>query len=287
MRRIDENTYIDDTLVTCAEYQLFIDEMREQGKYHQPDHWSSYQFPTGQAREPILGVRASDAEELCLWLTAREGGEWHYRVSTFLEATEYSIQSNLYKLPTGYWSRDANNRPGFFWIGNVPINARKIDRDLVLTSELDREFDRATQFTHDSDQHDSDEFANQLHFARDLDYVLEEFHAIEYANNRALDLDRTLALSRDLSIELSFSFGREHPLGLDRDHAITADIAIILHLANRLGQDRNPAYDPNKVKENFLDQALEVFADLITLQERIVGHSPAFEGIRLVKERIR
>ena len=28
MQRIDENTYIDDTLVTCAEYQLFIDEMR-------------------------------------------------------------------------------------------------------------------------------------------------------------------------------------------------------------------------------------------------------------------
>ena len=25
--RIDEKTYIDDTLVTCAEYQLFIDEM--------------------------------------------------------------------------------------------------------------------------------------------------------------------------------------------------------------------------------------------------------------------
>jgi hypothetical protein len=55
-QRIDENTYIDDTLVTCAEYQLFIDEMREQDKYYQPDHWTSYQFPEGGARTN-LGVR--------------------------------------------------------------------------------------------------------------------------------------------------------------------------------------------------------------------------------------
>jgi hypothetical protein len=57
-QRIDENTYIDDTLVTCAEYQLFVDEMREEGKYSQPDHWISYQFPGGKAKEPILGLRA-------------------------------------------------------------------------------------------------------------------------------------------------------------------------------------------------------------------------------------
>jgi hypothetical protein len=58
-QRIDENIYIDDTLVTCVEYQLFVDEMREQGKYYQPDHWTSYQFPKGLARESILGVRRS------------------------------------------------------------------------------------------------------------------------------------------------------------------------------------------------------------------------------------
>src|SRR5215216_3807815 len=74
MQRIDENTYIDDTLVTCAEYQLFIDEMRDQGKYFQPDHWTLYQFPEGHAREPILGVRHSDAVMFSEWLTEREIG---------------------------------------------------------------------------------------------------------------------------------------------------------------------------------------------------------------------
>ena len=68
---IDENTYIDDTLVTCPEYQLFIDEMREQGKYYQPDHWTSYLFLKGHAREPISGMRKSDALAFCNWLTKR------------------------------------------------------------------------------------------------------------------------------------------------------------------------------------------------------------------------
>jgi hypothetical protein len=60
-RRIDENIHVDDTLVTCTECQLFIDEMREQGKYYQP----SYQFPKGQAQIPILRVRLSDATSFC------------------------------------------------------------------------------------------------------------------------------------------------------------------------------------------------------------------------------
>ena len=35
------------------------------------------------------------------------------------------------------------------------------------------------------------------------------------------------------------------------------------------------------------DRILDIFIDLYTLQERIAGRSPAFEGIRLVKERIK
>src|SRR5512139_314318 len=92
MQRIDENTYIDDTLVTCAEYQLFIDEMREQGKYYQPDHWTSYQFLEGKAREPILGMRPSDAVAFCEWLTDHQNGEWNYRIPSSREGKENPAQ---------------------------------------------------------------------------------------------------------------------------------------------------------------------------------------------------
>ena len=91
-QRIDENTYIDDTLVTCAEYQLFIDEMRDQGKYYQPDHWIGFRFPDGKAREPILGVRQADAVMFCEWLTNREAGEWKYRLPTQQEADTFHLK---------------------------------------------------------------------------------------------------------------------------------------------------------------------------------------------------
>jgi hypothetical protein len=100
MQRIDENTYIDDSLVTCAEYQLFIDELREQGKYYQPDHWTSYQFPKGRAREPILGVRYSDAIAFCEWLTNRGDTDWEYRLPTEKEAQKHLLKRSEHK----YWT---------------------------------------------------------------------------------------------------------------------------------------------------------------------------------------
>jgi formylglycine-generating enzyme required for sulfatase activity len=107
MQRIDENTYIDDTLVTCAEYQLFIDEMRERAKYYQPDHWSSYQFPKGEAQAPIVGVRFSDAKTFCEWLTQREGGEWSFRPPAIGEAEKYKLTNPLHS-PLGYWVAGTN-----------------------------------------------------------------------------------------------------------------------------------------------------------------------------------
>src|SRR5215216_266029 len=119
-QRIDENTYIDDTLVTCAEYQLFIDEMREQEIHYQPDHWILYKFPEGKAREPILGVRSTDAEDFCEWLTNREAGRWHYRLPTKLEVTKYPMQQTLTQSARGYWMKQMDDNSNLAWIGSTP-----------------------------------------------------------------------------------------------------------------------------------------------------------------------
>src|SRR6266508_5309967 len=124
MQRIDENTYIDETLVTCAEYQLFIDEMLEQDKYYQPDHWNSYQFQEGQARKPILGVRYSDAIAFCEWLTRRGEGKWKYRLPTQEEANIFPVKS-IGISPLGYWI-DADYQ--FTWVESTPADARALDR---------------------------------------------------------------------------------------------------------------------------------------------------------------
>lgn len=203
MQRIDENTYIDETLVTCAEYQLFIDEMHEQGKYYQPDHWTSYWFPEGQARVPILGVRYSDTVAFCEWLTNREGKEWQFRLPTHKEASALPVKSfGISAL--GYWILDDNYQ--FAWIGIAPKNVSALDLDFTRG--------RAHEFASILDDID---FNFDLAFTRELIYT------------------RNLDIARACDLAQSFK--------------------------------------------------LDFYNNLYTLQERIAGRSPAFEGIRLVKER--
>ena len=78
--QLDSETHIDTSLITCAEYQVFLDEQRARGLYLQPDHWKSYHFPSGQGNAPVLGVRSSDAIGFCAWLSQREPDPWLYRL---------------------------------------------------------------------------------------------------------------------------------------------------------------------------------------------------------------
>ncbi len=233
MQRIDENTYIDDTLVTCAEYQLFIDEMREQGKYYQPDHWTSYQFPTGQARTPVLGVRPSDAKTFCVWLSQLQSGEWYYRLPNSVEANQLSL--HVFSLPFGYWTTRLNDQYQFTWMGTAPVNPRNIN--VVIPFDRERNFDKD----------------------------------IASACNDGLDLDRQIAIA--------------HKRNLDTD----LDYYLALTFARNIDRTKYISYSLDLAQDNILifSWALNLYIDLLTLQERIAGRSPAFEGIRLVKERIR
>jgi predicted nucleic acid-binding Zn-ribbon protein len=101
--RIDDNVAIDMSYITCAEYQLFIDEKRESGEERQPDHWESYIFPSKDARKPITGVRASDAEAFCEWLTHRYSlPGFRYRLPILSEAEEHRATEKQ----IGCWCND-------------------------------------------------------------------------------------------------------------------------------------------------------------------------------------
>ncbi len=80
MVRLSENRYTDNSFVSHAEYQLFLDAEMESGRFHQPDHWQEEQYPSGRGRDPIVGIRPLDAEAFCKWLTAKEPGIWQYRL---------------------------------------------------------------------------------------------------------------------------------------------------------------------------------------------------------------
>ena len=75
---LEDDRYVDSTQLSCAEYQLFIDERSKLGDFRQPDHWKSYQFAPKTGRFPIEGIRVNDQGEFCAWLTARSASEWHY-----------------------------------------------------------------------------------------------------------------------------------------------------------------------------------------------------------------
>ena len=228
MQRIDENTYIDDSLVTCAEYQLFIDDMRAQSQYFQPDHWTSYQFPQGQAQHPILGVRTSDATAFCKWLTWREVCEWRYRLPTFEEAAEYLLPP-ITQSPLGYWTIGKNHANKFVWVGSVHGNSSVLKIDQILAYGLDPV--TASLVAR----------ASTRNFTIEID----------------IDIDLKSACSRDIDRVAARVYERQDDLDRHRGLDFTIDS----------------------------DNTRATYAVLATFQERIFGRSPAFEGIRLVKER--
>ena len=101
--RLDENTELDRSYISCAEYQLFIDQMRARGEEHQPDHWREDRFPPGNAQKPITGVRASDAKVFCQWLTDKYATlGFRYRLPTVVEVKSHPLE----EMHVGCWCTD-------------------------------------------------------------------------------------------------------------------------------------------------------------------------------------
>ncbi len=102
LHRIDNKTDIDLSYITFAEYQVFLDQMRDQGIYYQPDHWDAFEFSKGESRLPASGVRATDALAFCEWLTQKYHDNVIYRLPRIEEARLFSPEDGT----IGTWCRD-------------------------------------------------------------------------------------------------------------------------------------------------------------------------------------
>lgn len=117
---------IDVSFVTCAEYQLFLEESAEM--VH-PPHWKTYGFQPGRALLPIDGVTAEQALMFCRWLSEREGGDVYYRLPTIEEVRAAPSDDDS----LGCWSES----DGDFRLGGLsPRMARKYLGRLWLAGEL-------------------------------------------------------------------------------------------------------------------------------------------------------
>lgn len=120
MPRLQEETYIDTSLISCAEYQVFLDNLQGTNSIHQPDHWTAYRFPAGQGQAPVLGVRPSDALAFCEWLTEHDLEGWSYRLPTsddIAKMKQSNEQKDDFPEQSGYW---ANEGTTFFWAKGNP-----------------------------------------------------------------------------------------------------------------------------------------------------------------------
>lgn len=193
LQQIDDRRAIDLKFITCAEYQLFLDDARAQGDYYQPDHWTDILFPKGEAHQPVSGVRAEDVAAFCEWLTRQQGGDLRYRLPQPNEAREFPADT----AKVGAWCYDGRE---FSLSGLSPEETQKIRRQLGNLSNLPLPL--------------------TLHF--DYNFVFARAYVLginfERAYVLALDLKRPphINLTRDIYFELNYAtdlnraFGRVH-----------------------------------------------------------------------------
>jgi hypothetical protein len=258
LHRIDEQREIDLTYITCAEYQVFLDEKRAEGEHYQPDHWTGYRFAPGQAREPITGVRSDDARSFCEWLTARQSDDAQYRLPTLEEVEQYApneardIHSICQDRHTGEVVFAAVESTDSYGIALDVVHAlvpdelchligiRKSERDHALFNELAHYSSR----TKNSPRATISALAPDFALARDRD--------LDRALVRERDLDRALALERALNLTRGLAL--EHALNLDR--ALTRD------LTRDLDRDRARDLDRDLIRDLDRDRARDRARDL-------------------------
>jgi energy-coupling factor transporter ATP-binding protein EcfA2 len=250
MLRLDGSRYADRELLTHAEYQVFLDESRLQHRFHQPDHWLDDRFPVGQGSAPVLGVRPSDVEAFCAWLTAYGPGKWHYRLPQPGEL-------DLLDTPNvGYWVRSAAE-DGAARVDIGPANVdQRLDQYVVLT--LARDLSRAHGRDHDLVRAKTIALARASDLAptpgrvsaraSDLDRALSRVRDSDATLSRARDealssvIDRTIALGRARSRTLGLDLARVHTFatlgGQFLDHDLVSDLASAVDRAKDRTVDR-------------------------------------------------
>lgn len=172
MIALEKGAYIDTSLITHAEYQIFLDERKN---VHQPDHWVTSSFPHGSGQTAVLGVRRSDAEEFCIWLTEREAGSWRYRLPSLSEseqAEESASETTKMKVGTGYW---VDGDEGFIWAKGTPHQS-----DNILDQSFVRDYRDAHKQAQSLDSNSSSrQYLDQcLSFASYLREMYELYSAL-------------------------------------------------------------------------------------------------------------
>ena len=358
--RIDNNLFIDKSYITCAEYQLFIDEKRELGESYQPEHWKGYRFPPGYAQKPITGIRASDAEKFCEWLTQKQSElGFRYRIPTLTEIEEHPAPEKqigcwvkdgekkricgIEKVEWQQWKMNLFNlivstknplkKLDIIFLKNLSLDLTvdlnsvlnnvlnpKFNSDLnpKLTSELNSAFNlRLNQVLKNNLGYILDCLIDNVNH-RNLDSILEylltsdlncnlyqTLYSVLNSNpNRIADRDLYSIvynlLNPDLNIILEYELNHKGNCVVDLFRFYSLLVFLILYLLSNIydaALKNNQALRDVKLTDTKCQklsnlyaaksyEAFNLYAFLRLITERQTGQMPAWEGIRIVRERV-
>ncbi|MFL7808335.1 MAG: NACHT domain-containing NTPase, partial [Anaerolineae bacterium] len=267
-------------LVTHAEYQIFLDERRERGRYLQPDHWLDYRFPPGLGTRPVVGVRLSDAAAYCEWLTQRGDGAWHLRLPRVGEGKKNAT--------AGSWALSGEGEDAACIDGAPALDTGRVEQYVVLT--LARDLARAHGRDHDLERARTIAVARASDLSRvparvsvsasDLDRALSRARTSDVILSRAQDV--ALARVIDLTVSLARERSEENGLDLTRARAFAAlgERLIDPDLANDLASAIDRARD--RVVDRAIDRVLGnvISLDLARSSEVAARLSRSLEGAR-------
>jgi energy-coupling factor transporter ATP-binding protein EcfA2 len=250
MVRLDDQRAIDTSLLSHAEYQLFLDGRYAQGACHQPDHWQGTQFPTGQGRAPVLGMRHSDAIAFCSWLTDRSGGIWSYRLPYPEELPRADGNVQFATRSDGLVCWAGTEAGTYIDLSLVsPAQTQVWIEQRVLQDYMDFMVHVFTPFASDA-HHLTNELtrahARGLPLVRDLTIVLDR--ACEHTRARALAVGRSSDLVRNRARDLANDLARARDLANDlaRSLASARTGARARDLANNLARSLASALDVDR-----------------------------------------
>ena len=204
MLRADERRYVDSTYVSHAEYQLFLNEEYEDGRFRAPEHWSGESFTAGQGQKPVVGVRPADVVAFCQWLSERESSNWLYRPAHPADVKLISqiqladsVENN--HLRPGYW---VATQDGYrCHIELPPPIQNQFDEELQERLASDWDLHHRTEYSHETVER-----AHQLILSRarqrgytllDLEREFPRAPELAAARERVLDR-RTRPIANDL-----------------------------------------------------------------------------------------
>ena len=179
---INRNAAISHGVVTCCEYQIFVEECSNKERHYYPDSLRSLQFSQINAQHNVSGIRLSDAQLFCQWLTDRylEKG-LSYRLPT-LNEEKYAIGAEIVeKSDNGCWCSSP-----YGWLVNGLDKSYVENLELYVKRFLRKEISELENICRGIIRFDNEvlKIAKNIHDSKNLHEALKNIFVVNFESQK-------------------------------------------------------------------------------------------------------